>query len=293
MEGIIPSGSKTYEVYGDFNTPNPIEGKLYYDKDKRLYYYSTQESRSNPNTGYFPIWNGEKTFTSNFSNRKYFDTDVTIIDIAHMASTISKDVASDIMYRQRRSMNDNLLKPAICDEDNMFTQCIKGVICAMNIAMVDLVDMSRGKLPEKAIENYYSSLNKITFMRLEKWKIWLSSILHVSYVLDVYDGDRKLITYHYPEDTFDTGVVKYDNITSQKYDAYKKIVKILMIMKNITKSTLKTDEVDDYTINNMMTTLNGDKSLSAQIFSRFIRMAGLSYTIRIYDGAKLLFEYME
>lgn len=293
MEGIIPSGSKTYEVCGDFNTPNPIEGKLYYDGDKRLYYYSTQETRSNPNTGYFPVWNGKKTFSSNFSNRKYVDKDVTPMDLEHMASSISKDIASDIIYRQRRSMNDILLKPAISDEDNMFTQCIKGVICAMNIAMVDLVDMSKGKLPEKAIENYYTSLNKITFMRLEKWKVWLSSILHVSYILDVYDGDKKLVTYHYPEDTFDTGVVRYDNIISQKYDAYKKIVKILMIMKNITKNSLKTDDVDDYTINNMMTTLNGDKSLSAQIFSRFIRMAGLSYTIRIYDGDKLLFEYME
>ena len=293
MEGIIPSGPKTYEVYGDFTSENLVEGKLYYDSDKRLYYYSTHETRSNPSTGYFPIWNGKRIYSSNFSNRKYMDKDVTVTNIETMAANINKDVANDVIYRQRRSMNDTLLKPAICDEDNMFTQCIKGVICAMNIAMVDLVDMSKGKLPEKAIENYYSSLNKITFMRLEKWKIWLSSILHVSYVLDVYDDDKKLVTYHYPEDTFDTGVVKYDNITGQKYDAYKKIVKILMIMKNITKNMLKTDDVDDYTINNMMTTLNGDKSLSAQIFSRFIRMAGLSYTIRIYDGDKLLFEYME
>ena len=274
-------------------TTNPIEGKLYYDNGNRLFYYSSTETRSNPNTGFFPVWDGKRTHVSNFSNRKY-TSDMIDINIGNMSSVIDKATAENIVYQQRRSLNDELLKPAIRDEDNMFTQCVKGTICAMNIAMVDLVDMAGNKLNEKCIEGYYSALTKITFMRLDKWKVWLSTILHVSYVLDVYDEDKRLITYNYPEDTFDTGVIKYDGITEQKCDPFKKIVRILMIMKNISKQTLKSDDVDDYTINNMMTTLNGDKTLSSQLFSRFIRMTGLRYSVKIYDRNKqLLFEYTE
>ena len=63
MIGIIPSINKTYEVYGDLSSNKFIEGKLYYDKtDGRVYYYSTIETRSNPNTGYYPIWNGKNKF---------------------------------------------------------------------------------------------------------------------------------------------------------------------------------------------------------------------------------------
>ena len=36
-------------------------------------------------------------------------------------------------------------------------------------------------------------------------------------------------------------------------------------MENLTKEKLKSEEVDDYTINNMMTTISGNKSLSAQL----------------------------
>ena len=66
-----------------------------------------------------------------------------------------------------------------------------------------------------------------------------------------------------------------------------------MISENITKNTLSGEDVDDYTINNMMTTINGKKALSSQLFSRFIRMAKLSYTITIYDNDKELFKYKE
>ena len=61
MLGIIPSTKCTYEVYGTTDDKSPIEGKLYYDKSNgRLYYYSLTETRSNPKTGYFPIWDGKK-----------------------------------------------------------------------------------------------------------------------------------------------------------------------------------------------------------------------------------------
>lgn len=159
--------------------------------------------------------------------------------------------------------------------------------------MVDLVDMSSPKLSQKVIENYYSALTKITFMRLDKWNIWINVILHVSYSIEVTKGSKKLLTYQYPSDTFDTGIVKYDNIVASEDDPFKKIIKILMVMENINKNSLRSEEVDDYTINNMLTTLNGKKALSAQLFSRFIRMANLSYTIKIYDNGTQIFEYKE
>ena len=294
MIGIIPSGSKTYEIIGDFTCTELIEGKLYYHPDtKRLFYYSTKVDRSNPDTGYFPVWNGVKTFTSNFSNVKYFDKDAIVMDINKMSKNINKAVADDIRYKHRKCDNDEILKPPLRDGDNMFTQCIKGVISALDVTIVDLVDMSNPKMTQKAIENYYSALNKITFMRIEKWKVWLDNILHMGYVLEVFSDDKRLVKYEYPKDKFDTGIVKYNDITNTKDDPFKKIVKLLMIMKNINKKTLQSDCVDDYTINNMMTTLNGTKALSAQLFSRFIRMANMSYTIRIYDKGKEMFEYKE
>jgi hypothetical protein len=293
MIGIIPSNNKTFEVCGDFNTDNPIEGKLYYEPNtERLFFYSKIENRANPRTGYFPVWNGTETFISNFAITKYF-SDVTKIDIDTMCASINKDVANEVLYKQRRSENNEILKPQLSDGDNMFTQCIKGVINAKEITMIDLVDMTSPKLSQKMVENYYAALVRITFMRLDKWNIWTDVILHINYVITVKNGDRKLVTYHHPKNEFDTGIVKYDSIINTNDDPFKKIVKILMVMENITKNSLKSDEVDDYTINNMMTTLNGKKALSAQIFSRFIRMADLSYTITIYDGEKEIFEYYE
>ncbi len=294
MIGIIASSTRTYEVFGDFNTKNPVEGKLYFQPGTgRLFYYSKIETRSNPRTGYFPVWDGKNVFISNFSNQKFYDKDVKPIDLDYICSTISKEVADEILYKQRRSENDELLKPQISDGDNMFTQCIKGVISALNVTMIDLVDMSTPHLDQKVIENYYAALIKITFMRLDKWNIWVNVILHLQYVIEIYRGDKKLLTYSYPGDIFDTGIVKYDNIVSSEDDPLKKIIKILMVMENINKASLRSDEVDDYTINNMMTTLNGKKSLSAQLFSRFIRMAKLSYTVQLFHEGKKVFEYKE
>lgn len=292
--GIIPSSNKTFEIYGDFNEKDLVEGKLYYDpKTKKLYFYSLVETRSNPRTGYFPVWNGKTVCSSNFSKDKYFDKDAIQVDIKSMCSSISKEVADEVLYKQRRSDNDEILRPQLSDGDNMFTQCIKGVINAKELTMVDLVDMSSPKLSQKVIENYYSALTKITFMRLDKWNIWINVILHVSYSIEVNKGSKKLLTYQYPKDTFDTGIVKYDNIVASEDDPFKKIIKILMVMENINKNSLRSEEVDDYTINNMLTTLNGKKALSAQLFSRFIRMANLSYTIKIYDDNTQIFGYKE
>lgn len=292
--GVIPSWNKTFDVYGDFNSKDLIEGKLYYDPETlKLFYYSKQVTRSNPDIGYFPIWDGVNKFETKFTLSKYFDKDIIKIGVNEIASSINKDIANDVLYKQRRCNNESVLNPQLVDGDNMFTQCIKGVICNKNITMIDLVDMSSPKLTEKQIENYYSALTKITFMRLDKWNIWIDVILHVSYVIEVYKGKKKLLKYEYPENKFDTGIVKYDNIIKSMDDSFKKIIKILMIMENITKNTLKSDDVDDYTINNMITTLNSKKALSAQLFSRFIRMANLSYTVSIYDNGKIIFEYKE
>jgi hypothetical protein len=293
MIGIIPSSTKTFEVMGTFNSDQLVEGKLYVDTNGRVFMYSTIEKRSNPDTGYFPIWDGKNKYISKFSNEKYMDKDVTLIDIKTLASSINKDVADNVLYQQRRSDNSEVLEPTLSDGDNMFTQCIKGVINAKQVTLIDLMDMSCPHLDEKTISNYYSALIKITFMRLDKWNIWIDVILHVKYTVNVYKEDKKLLSYDYPNDKFETGVVNYSSIIATNDDPFKKIIKILMIMENINKNSLRSKEVDDYTINNMLTTLNGRKSLSAQLFSRFIRMAGLSYEVILYDNSRVLFEYKE
>jgi len=132
-------------------------------------------------------------------------------------------------------------------------------------------------------------------MRMDKWNIWIDTILHLRYELIVYKENKQLLSYNYPSNKFDTGIVKYDKVIDTKDDPYKKIIKIIMIMENINKNNLRSKEVDDYTVNNMMTTINGNKSLSAQLFSRFIRMAELSYIVNMYDlhGKDIIFQYKE
>lgn len=292
--GVVPSVNKTFEIYGDLNSSNLIEGKLYYDNNtKRLYYYSTTETRSNPNTGYFPVWDGTKKMESKFSKEKYLDKDAIMIDIESINKSVNKELSEFILYQQRKSSSDNDLNPVITDGDNIFTQCIKGAITNMKITMTDLIDMGKPKVPQNIIESYYSALTKITFMRYDKWVIWIDSILHINYTIDIYKQNKKVLTYEYRYNKLDTGVVKYDKVINDKDDPFKKIVKLLMLIENINKSSLKTDINDDYTINNMMTTLNSNKPLSAQLFSRFIRMAKLTCVIKIYHNDKLLFEYKE
>jgi hypothetical protein len=295
MIGIIPSVNKTFEVFGHFTVKDPIEGKLYVDTDGRIYMYSKTETRSNPNTGYFPCWNGKEKFITQYSNTKFFPVDAILTDLMKLAEKIGKEVADQVLYNHRRCDNEEILRPSLTDGDNMFTQCIKGVLNVKEYTMVDLVDLSVPRLDEKMITNYYSALTKITFMRLDKWQIWMDVILHLKYQVNVYKDDKRLIQYRYPANQFDTGIVKYDNIIGTKDDPFKKIIRILMIMENINKNSLRSKEVDDYTINNMLTTLNSKKSLSAQLFSRFIRMANLSYDVNLYEDnyETSIFEYRE
>lgn len=292
--GIIPMADKTFEICGDMSVESPVEGKLYYDaSDKRLYYYSKMETRSNPKTGYFPVWDGKNKIVTPFSKEKYLDKDGILIGLNSISNTMNKSLADQIRYQQRKSCASDALTPPIVDGDNMFTQCVKGVITSMNIAMVDLIEMAAPKINQKSVESYYSALNKITFMRYDKWVIWVNSILHVNYILAIIKGGKTIITYQYPSDKLDTGIVKYDNLINAKDDPFKKIVKLLIAMENISKSSLRGDTTDDYTINNMMTTINSNKPLSAQLFSRFIRMANMSCVMSIYKNKELLFEYKE
>ena len=295
MIGIIPSASSTYEVEGSFDTENPIAGKIYYNKDNRIYYYSTTDKRSNPKTGYFPIWDGKKTYVSSFSNEKYFDKDVVFPDVNALAKTIDTKMASKIMYRQRLSESNAKLKPVITDEDNMFTQVIKGTICNLDITKVDLGDWTAGTIiTPKLVDNYYASLSKVTMMRMERFHVWMDLILHLHYIIRIFKNNKKVIEYKWPEDKFETGIVRYDDIVKRDDDPLKKLVKIIMVKENINKADLRTEEVDDYTVNNMITTIHGTKPLSAQIFCRFMRLTSLTFSLSVYDKKnKLIFEYKE
>ena len=131
-------------------------------------------------------------------------------------------------------------------------------------------------------------------MRLSKWDIWMGLIFHYDYQIIVYKGNRKILTYTYSTDSFDTGIVNYQDVIRKSDDCLKKCVKILMVKYSINKSSLKKEIGDDYTVNNMMTTINSSKPLSAQLFSRFIHMNELNYRIRIYDANKnKVFQYDE
>lgn len=294
MIGIIPMTSQTFEVFGDFNMTPLVEGKLYYHPDtKKLYYYSSTLKRPNPTTGFFPIWDGNNIYESKHSIDKYL-SDVLRPDISQMSKNISNEMARSIRYRQRLSENNKKLNPQLNDEDNFFTQIIKSIISQMNITKVDLLDMSSDIISDRMIENYYSSLTKVTMMRLDKFHIWIDKILHLHYEIKVFKEGKEIIKYSWPKDKFDTGMVKYNSIIDPSDDPYKRIIKILMVKENISKSTLRTEDVDDYTINNMMTTLHSSKALSAQLFSRFMRMANIEFEINVFDCKdNTIFTYKE
>jgi hypothetical protein len=291
--GIIPGSTKTFIVEAVISADTVAEeGKLYADpKTGRIYYYSSSITRSCPLTGFFPVWDGKSKHVSQFSNEKYLEKDVIGSDVSQLAKRIDGSVAKNVRYLHRRSASADYLKPVISDNDNMFTQVIKGIILGKQLTIVDLIDLSG--LSEKVIVNYYSALTKIAFMRMERWEIWIKRIFNLRYDLTVYKADQKLVSYAYPENEYDTGVVQYDAITLTDDDQFKKLVRILMIKENISKHDLRSDQVDDYTINNMLTTLGTKKPLSAQLFSRFIRMASLNYTVEVFEDGKLLFEYKE
>lgn len=294
MLGIIPSSKHTYEVIGTTEITNPIEGKIYYDKnDNRLYYYSKSYHRSCPSNGFFPIWNGEKYIITKYSNNKHL-SDVINTDINTLSSKINKTVANDVLYKHMSSdSGSKILKPQITNEDNMFTQCIKGVISNKNITIVDLFELAKPKLNEKIIDNYYHTLNKISFMRYDKWTVWINDILHLSYKIKIYKSNKKVLVYEYPSNKFNTGIIKYDKIVESINDPLKSIVKILIVIFNIDKSIMRKECNDDYTVNNLMTTINSDKPLSSQLFSRFLMMNKFNYKLELYEDNNLIFTFKE
>ena len=152
MIGIIPSGSQTFIVEGTLDSNSLIDGRLYVDPETdRLFFYSIKETRSSPITGYFPIWDGKTKIISQFSNQKYFNLDATRTEILSMSSNINENIADQVLYQRRRSERDEILEPLLIDGDNMFTQCIKGILNAKKYTLIDLVDMSTPPLPEKTI----------------------------------------------------------------------------------------------------------------------------------------------
>jgi len=293
MVGVIPAGSKTYEIFGSFDSVDCIEGKLYYDDAGRLFYYSDTEQRPSPKTGFFPVWNGKDTFTSRYSNNKFI-SDAIILDLTEISNSLTDQVASDIQEQQDKAENKEL-QPVIGDEDNFFTQCIKSAINILNLGMIDLIQMSNGKLTERQIENYYNSLVKIPFMRPGKWNIWIDTILHLQYDIKVYRSDgTTIVTYNYPADSYDTGDKRCNTIVKCKnYDFLKKLIRIIILKENLDKHALKDNRVQSHTINNLMTAVYGDKTISAQLFSRFCHMANITYTITLYQEGAKLFEYKE
>lgn len=293
MIGIIPGKTKTFVVAGMLDDNSLEEGKLYVDnKTGRIFMYSLTETRANPTTGFFPIYDGKKKYISKFANEKYIDKDVINTDIKHLSSEINTEVADNILYLQRRADNGDVLKPEIQVNDNMFTQCIKGIFDIKDLTLVDLIDLSG--LNEKLISGYYSALSKIAFMRAERWHVWIDKIFKIDYNIYVLKDDEPILSYTHSTKTYDiVDKTKYSDIINGKDDFLKKIVKIIMQLENINKDDLKSDQVDDYTVNNMMIILGNNKPLSSQLFSRFITMANLSYRVVLYENSTQIFEFSE
>lgn len=291
MIGIVPSISKTYEVGGFIGKDKCIEGKLYVDENGRLFMYSSKYKRPNPDSGFFPIWDGNKKYDSSFANKKYLK-DVTILDLDAISGNINEEVADNVILNRKRSEDTELLKPTISEEDNAFTQCIKGAILAREVTLTDLIILANNKVPDKLIRSYYSALQKIAFMRTEKWNVWIDLILHLNYVIKVYKGNKLIVTYSYPEDKYEAGIIDYQAITDHK-DPLQKIIQIILLKLNINKNDLRVPDVDDYTVNNLITAINSKKPMSAQLFSRFTKITKLNYELILYDKGKMIFKYKE
>lgn len=294
MYGLVPSGAHTLEVMGDFHVKQPIEGRLYWDPEtKYLYFHSKSITRPNPDTGYFPIWDGNgHIYQTQFSRQKKYPDDVLIPDTNILAAKMTKEMADKVRYYQKRMDRDRILTPNITAQDNMFTQCIKGIINQMKVTMIDLHQMSTGITSEKMIENYYNFLNSTTMMRQDKWNIWLA-VLKMTYSIDVYDNNNvKLLSYNSETDILDAQETWGSNI-KEGDDPLTRIAKVLIQMKSINKASLQRPEIDSYAVNNLFTAINGSKALSAQLFSRFIRMANMSYDVTLYKDGETYFNFHE
>ena len=276
--GIVPSLNKTFEVDGKI-CDNMIEEKLYYDNDHRLFMYSTKYNRSCPDNGFFPIFNGKNFLIDKHSIIKYYPDDMINISMDNMSNNLTDEKAREIIYKRKVSEMNQLLKPEIYETDNLFTQCIKSIICEMNINMIDLYNMN-DIVGENIIEQCYDSLIKIAFMRNHRWRIWINDILKLHYIIKIYKNNENILEYKYPD------------ITLNHKDLFKLIIQTLLKDLNINKNDLHCTELDDYTINNMFSALRG-KQLSAQIFSRFMLLMNLSYDIEFYKNENLIFIYKQ
>lgn len=298
--GIVPTADVTYEVYGPISGGDFVEGKLYFNDKGELFYYTTKTTRPNPSTGWFPIWDGNRGYKSLYVKSRKYPKDVIKNDIQELSNSITKDKAEKIIEHSKSVEDTKILEPQIQDGDGMFTQCVKGIINKYHVTISDLYEMAKPAFTRAQIETYYTSLNKIKQMRLNKWDDWMRKILHLHYIMEVYKDKELVIKYEYPiakVEVFHDGkdvTEEYKDIIDQKLDAFKTIIKILMKMYNLDKARLKSDQIDDYTVNNMMTTINADKPVSSQLFSRFMKMARAGFVITIYDiKDKEVFKYQE
>lgn len=292
MIGIIPGTNKTF-IVSDYFCPNPVEGQLYIDpQSNRIFVYSKTQTRSCVENGFFPVWNGQNKIITNFSNNKTIK-DIINIDLSFLGNSIDEIVAENVIIEQKKHNSGNALDPVITNDDNFFTKCIKGVILNKKLSFNDLVENSSVNINEKMINIYYSSLTKTAFMRLDKWYNWITAILHLDYKITVFDENNdELISYQFLSNKFST---KYSEILNQieNKDPLKRIVKFIIKLKNIVKDQFKNDEIDEYTINNMFTIINGSKPMSAQIFSRFMTLTELEFEIQLIENNEIIFSTRE
>lgn len=299
MESIVVCKNNTYPVEGMFSNQME-EGKLYIDpKSKRIYCYTTMTQVVGDASHHFPIYDGKHFFDSVRSYKKY-ESDVISTDVTDMASSISEKDREDMEYRSKAVLYGDILEPEISDSDNIYSQCIKGILLHKKYNLLDLSIMSNPKLTVEEISNLYQSLHKIAFMREKKFMIWMNQILHMDYKVNCYDSnsDQLLLTYHSIDKRYefyhknnDGHREEYDEILKKSWDPFKKMINLIIKMKNYKKADFNVNTESAYTINNMMTTIFGDKSVSAQIFSRFMRIINLPFDIVIYDKDDIVFTY--
>lgn len=291
MIGIIPGTNKTFVVSGYFCS-DPIEGQLYVDpQSKRVFVYSKVQTRSCVDNGFFPVWDGQKKIITGFSNFKTLD-DVLKFDLESLGKSIDEETAENVILEQKKHNSGNALDPVITNDDNFFTKCIKGVILTKKLSFNDLVENSSAGVGEKFVNIYYSSLVKTAFMRLDKWYNWVTAILHLDYKITVFEDNKELISYQFLSNEFKTEFTEVLSKIETK-DPLKKLVKFIIKLKNIVKEQFKGEEIDEYTINNMFTIINGSKPMSAQIFSRFINLAELDFVIEMKEDGQTIFSVKE
>ena len=291
MIGIIPGTNKTFVVSGYFCS-DPIEGQLYVDpQSKRVFVYSKEQTRSCVDNGFFPVWDGQKKIITGFSNFKTLD-DVLKFDLESLGKSIDEETAENVILEQKKHNSGNALDPVITNDDNFFTKCIKGVILTKKLSFNDLVENSSAGVSEKFVNIYYSSLVKTAFMRLDKWYNWVTAILHLDYKITVFEDNKELISYQFLSNEFKTEFTEVLSKVETK-DPLKKLVKFIIKLKNIVKEQFKSEEIDEYKINNMFTIINGSKPMSAQIFSRFINLAELDFVVEMKEDGQTIFSIKE